>query len=259
MTCSNKTTMRRARGALLVLAATVAVAAPATATILTFDQVRIGGNVVPTISGNDVPDGYGDRVTGPVVSVPGGQFTYGEAGEGFTPNVEVAYLAEVPVVRTSNVALWEGGYGTLQNVLFPGERTRMLQIELQAAPGVDVLLYGFDLAGWFQRDYTIDAVRVGNTSQVLFSDRNVLVHGAAGGPGRTSFVFTTPLTARFLAINIDYSNLDDQLHDNIGIDNIRFGQTRDDDTPGAPIPEPTGLALFGLALATWMTRRRASR
>ena len=245
--------MRRAGAALVVLTATVGLSRPAAATILTFDQIRVGGNVVPTISGNDVPDGYGDRVTGPVVNVPGGAFTYGEAGEGFTPNVEVAFLAEVPVLRTSNVALWQDGYGTLQNVLYPGERTRALQIEFQAAPGVDVLLYGFDLAGWFRRDYRIEAVRVADGSGVLFSERNVLVHGAVGGPGRTSFVFTTPLAARFLAINIDYSNLDDEEQDNIGIDNIRFGQ-RGGDT-GQPVPEPTGLALCGLAFGAWAARR----
>ena len=251
--------MRRAGAALVVLTATVGLSRPAAATILTFDQIRLGGTVVPTISGNDVPDGYGDRVTGPTVAVPGGEFTYGEAGEGFTPGVDVTYLAEVPVLRTSNVALWQGGYGTLENVLFPGERTGALQIEFQAAPGVDVLLYGFDLAGWPQRDYRIDAVRVGTASEVLFSERNVLVHGAVGGPGRTSFAFTTPLAARFLVINIDYSNLDGEQHDNIGIDNIRFGQTPPPDDGGetpVPVPEPSSLALCGIAVTAWAARRR---
>ncbi len=64
------------------------------ATILEFDQIRIAdGSVVPTISGNDVEQDYGDRVHSSPMNVPGGQFTYGNGGEGFTPNVVVDYFA----------------------------------------------------------------------------------------------------------------------------------------------------------------------
>ena len=78
------------------------------ATILEFDQIRIAdGSVVPTISGNDVEQDYGDRVHGSPMNVPGGQFTYGNGGEGFTPNVVVDYFAGSAIPNSPEVGLWE--------------------------------------------------------------------------------------------------------------------------------------------------------
>ena len=55
------------------------------ASIIEFDQIRDAtGTVIPTISGNAVELDYGDRITASVMNVPGGQFTYGNGGEGFT-------------------------------------------------------------------------------------------------------------------------------------------------------------------------------
>ncbi|MCP4230973.1 MAG: hypothetical protein GY771_12620, partial [bacterium] len=87
------------------------------ASILEFDQIRVGGIVVPTISGNPVAEDYGDRITGAVMNVPGGQFTYGNGGEGFTPNIVLDYFAENAIPNNPRVGLWGNQYGDLTNVL----------------------------------------------------------------------------------------------------------------------------------------------
>ncbi len=89
----------------------------------------------------------------------------------------------------------------------------------------------------------------------MFSSDNVLVEGNATGDQHTSFDFATPLTAPQLLITIDYSNLVGSQQDNIGIDNIRFGQN-----PPAEIPEPATWLLFICGLAAvgfckWSSRR----
>lgn len=210
------------------------------ASILTFDQIRVGGVVVPTISGNDLEDDYGDRVTGSPMNVSGGQFTYGNGGEGFTPNVVVDFVAG----NGTTLSLWQDSYGDLTNVAFGNNISVSLNVQLTADPGFVVDLYHFDLAGWKLADYTIDAVRVLSGADTMFSQDNVLVQGANdGGDMHTAFDFTVPLSAAQLIIQIDHGNLAAGTQDNIGIDNIRFGQN-----PPAAVPIPPALWLFGSGL-----------
>jgi hypothetical protein len=206
------------------------------ATILEFDQTRLQGVVVATFSGAVPQQDYGDRAAGPAQTVPGGTFTYGEAGEGFTPNVVVDYSA-----AANGISLWQDSYGNLTNVLFGDQGSMSLNVHLVSDPGYAVELYHFDLAGWFKADYTIDSVRVLSGGSVLFSLGNVLVHGASSGPGHTSFDFATPLLGDDLLILIDYSNLALNQQDNIGIDNIRFGQSPPPHVMSEP---PTALLLI---------------
>ena len=209
------------------------------ASILTFDQIRQGGIVVPTVSGNDLEDDYGDRITGSPMNVSGGQFTYGNGGEGFTPNVVVDFVAG----NGTTLSLWQDGYGDLTNVAFGNNVSVSLNVQLTADPGFVVDLYHFDLAGWVA-DYTIDAVRVLSGADTLFSQDNVLVQGADdGGDMHTAFDFAVPLSAAQLIIQIDHGNLAAGMQDNIGIDNIRFGQN-----PPAVIPIPAAMWLFGSGL-----------
>lgn len=231
------------------------------ATTLTFDQARDAATqsiVVPTSSGAVTPEGYGDRVSGSPSSVPGGQFTYGESGEGFTPNVVVDYLA------ASDTRLWIDGYGDLINVLFArvpisgGGIPDTLGILLTADPGFEVQLYHFDLAGWNKADYIINGVTVSDGSSNLFAQDGVLVEGNSAGPPHTGFDFGLPLSAASLLIEIDFGNIPGSMRDNIGIDNIRFGQA----PPPSAIPLPGGILLFGsglLGLAGLSRLRRQAR
>ena len=151
----------------------------ASATLLTFDQARnaTGTQVVPIQAGANVPQDYGDRVTGSPMTVPGGAFTYGNGGEGFTPNVVVDYFSG------NRVSLWTTGYGDLENVLFAGQGANSLNLRFTADAGYEVLLFDFALAGWPTSDYTIDAVTVTGGGATLFAENDVPVQGDAMGRG----------------------------------------------------------------------------
>lgn len=226
------------------------------ATILTFDQSRnaTGSSVVPTAAGSSVQQDYGDNVTGASMAVDGGLFTYGDGGEGYTPNVAVEYFA------ATAVSLWTIQYGDLDNVLLAraplsGAVAGSLNVRLTADPGFLVALYHFDLAGWPNADYTINGVNILGDGGVLFSQSNVLVAGALNGPRHTAFDFSSPLAAAELLIEIDFSNLAASSQDNIGMDNIRFGQQ----PPALVVPVPAGGALFGAGLAVLLACRRTVR
>lgn len=225
---------------------------PARATILLFDQTRDAAThsqVLPTGSGSSLEPDYGDRVSGLLQAVPGGQFTYGDGGEGFTPNVMV------DITSGASMALWQLDYGDLVNVAFGLQGATRLQVDLRADPGFEVVLHGFDLAGWPNADYTIGALRVLDGTSPLFTTGSVLVEGNATGPRHTAVTFAQALHGNSLRIEIDIGNLPAGQQDNIGIDNIRFGQT----PPGVvPVPEPPGAAMLALGLAAigWLARRR---
>lgn len=244
---------------LAALAATAGIAPPpAGATILLFDEVRRSGSIVPTsgAGGDDLPEGYGDHVTGAAMAVPGGFFTYGDGGEGFTPEVTIDIFTADATATDGRARLWPSDYGDLQNVVF-GEGagiggSSMLSVRLQATPGWEVDLYGFELAGWANTDYTIAGLSVLAGATTLFAQSDVLVEGNFTGPRHTTFDFATPLSAQELLIQLDLSNLAQSIQDNIGIDSIRFGQTP------PPVPEPgTGL-LVAVGLALVAVRRGRS-
>jgi hypothetical protein len=226
------------------------------ATVLQFDQTRSavsGGIVEPVSAGADLPHDYGDRVGGSPQSVSGGQYTYGNEGEGYTPNVEIAYFLSNAVVPEA-VQMWTIGYGDLSNVIFGLQGSEQLNILFTADPGYTVELYGFDLAGWPNQDYTINRVEVLEGVTSLFSQSNVLVEGDAIGPTHTRFDFSTPLAGAGLLIQIDYSNIPASQQDNIGLDNLRFSQFP------SPVPEPSTWAFFlaGCGLLAWVARRRSA-
>lgn len=244
-------------------------APPAAATILTFDQVRsaaAGNPVEPTVSGREVPLDYGDRVASGVMNVPGGQFTYGEAGEGFTPNVSTEFFSGAAAPAGPGVSLWQDSYGDLVNVLFANNASGFLAVRLTADPGYQVGLFGFDLGGWPSADYLISSISVMGDAALLFALTDVRVEGDFSGPRHSPFAFADGLFANELLLTIDFSNLADAQHDNIGLDNLRFAQTPlgppgpGGDPPISAVPEPGTLSLMSLALlGTCLARRRAPR
>ena len=95
-----------------------------------------------------------------------------------------------------------------------------LEITLTADPGQSVRLLGFDLAGYFSADYTLNSVKViDGTSVELFSTTNF---DLAGERTRVDFS-AAPLQSSQLTIEVDATNLGNS-SDNVGIDNISFEQ-----------------------------------
>lgn len=229
-------------------------AAPAAATTLLFDQTRDAASqtlVVPTGSGASVAQDYGDRAASAAHAVQGGVFTYGESGEGFTPNVVVDYMGGGSGPG-QGVSLWQDDYGDLHNVIFGAPASGQLQLQLTADAGFSAVLLGFDLAGWPNADYTIDAVRVLADGVLVFEQTQVLVQGDASGPAHTSFSFAAGLRGASLLLQISYANVPAGQHDNIGLDNLRFAQD-----PPPPVPEAPAWLLMAAGLA--LLRRRALR
>lgn len=228
----------------------------AQATVLQFDQTRsaaTGTTVEPVYAGANLPQDYGDRVGGSPQTVSGGQYTYGNEGEGFTPNVEIAYALGIPTA-SGEVQMWTSGYGGLTNVAFGTPGSQQINIQFSADPGYSVLLHGFDLAGYPGADYTIDGVAVFEVSNTLFSQSNVVVGGDGFGQPFTHFEFSTPLSGSSLTLQIDYANIASGQQDNIGLDNVRFSQFP------SPVPEPSTWAFFlaGCGLLVWVARRRSA-
>lgn len=262
----------------------VSLCLPAPATVLTFDIYDAQSGDFPEGYGlTDSPyplAGYGNRVTSTRTTQSNGGVTfvydYGSAG-GSTPNVTVEYGPYS--LLSGGPELWRYDYGDLTNVLYQGSRGgvgtdyNQLDIVLTADEGYEVVLYGFDLAGWFHTDYTIRAVVVYDgipfpfltPTNWMFTDAPFAVSGTNGTvPDHSTIDFgDSGLHARRIWLTIDASNLGAD-SENIGIDNIQFGQVRSTNSAGplpepplrGDVPEPGTLALVGGALAALALRRR---
>lgn len=229
---------------LSVCFAALALAANASAAVLIFERSP------QFVNSEAIPQAYGDRIT--AISMPAGppatSFLYGAAG-GFTPNIVVQYDG---LTASDDIRYWDNNYGDLTHVAwgFTGETT--FGLTLTADAGFSAILTSFDLAGWSNADYTIDAVRVYGTGNVLlFSQSDVLVQGNFDGPRRTTFDFGPGLVSSVLRLEIDADRLG-TASVNIGLDNVQFSQTPEP----ATIVTWSALACCGLAFGA---RRRRGR
>jgi hypothetical protein len=238
----------KAAAAGIVAGMAVLAAAPAAATILTF---QIAG--VTNANGQILPDNYGDNVT---ASPDGNGHSYGFGTEGATPDVTVSYggTGEVPRVRRDFAP---GAYVFYSDNVDTGVT---LTTTLTAAPGYLVDLYGFDLAANFAT-FNINGFTVTDlaTSDVLFTSG---VIGLQAGV-RDSFDFSTlPLSGSQLRILVDLT-FDRPGIGSIspGITDIRFGQSLADVQPPAGVPEPATWAMMVLGFGAIGTaaRRRDRR
>lgn len=221
----------------LVAAAALAgglAAGAAQATVLTFDV----DNSKPNASVAMIQT-YGDRVT---AAVQGGA-SYGVGAEGFTGNVVVDYAGS----PQTSLIRWPTSYGDLTNVLEnETDGATYIDLTFTADAGFQVVLFGFDLAGWPSKDYALPGgVRVTSGADTLFSQANVLVQGDTVGPRHTGFDFGSGLAGQALTLRIDLAGLANN-SDNIGLDNVRFGQVA---LPTTPVPEPATWALMILGMA----------
>jgi len=168
-----------------------------------------------------MPPAYGDRV----VALDNADFHYDEQGEGFTPNIVVSYTSS----GGQDPSWWGTGYGDLGQVYFEDhDGNGQAEIVLTADYGYEVVLYGFEMAAYsssFISDPILNAVRVqGCGASPLFEQLDVAISKTT----HTSFDFAAePIRAREVRIQYDSANLDN-LSDDIGLGNIRFGQAQVD-------------------------------
>jgi hypothetical protein len=188
-----------------------------------------------------VDQNYGDRVT----STTMGAFSYGEHGEGFTPNITVQYDPNGGAAYT-----WPSGYGDLIRTLYESVSTARLQVKLSADPGYRVRLLQWDMATFdtffHPNGVTINGVAVYDANgATLFSQSNVFVPAT----GHIRFdTFSTQLIDTALTLEIDARNVTGGFgNQDVGVDNIVFSQ----------VPEPASavLAVFGAAIVAAVAHR----
>jgi hypothetical protein len=206
------------------------------ATDLTFDGVF-----------GSVDQNYGDRVTNTTM----GSFSYGQHGEGFTPNIVVQYDPNGGAPST-----WPSGYGDLVRTLYESDSTAKLQLKFSADPGTRVQLLGWDMATYdtffHPNGVTINGIAVyAANGSPLFSQSNVFVPST----GHIRFdTFPSQLIDTALTLEIDARNVTGGFgNEDVGVDNIVFRQ----------VPEPASAVQAALSAGIFATialgRRRARR
>ena len=170
--------------------------------------------------------GYGNRVTATIQD----GFAYTLDG-GATPNVVTSFG---PTAGLVDLFTWSTSFGDLTHVLFAREPFQF-EMRLIADAGYTVSLNSFDMAGWPQLDFpSIASVSVEDgLGNLLYSQSDVYIHGAIGGPQHTHFSLSG-VTAPELRLKYDSRTdghgvtLDS---DDVGIDNINFSQSSTVDVP----------------------------
>lgn len=202
----------------LAALAVLAAAGPGHATQLTFDTFN--------------PTTYGDRLSG------SGLGWTGTGGD--TPNVTLDFVT----LSGRAFSVYTGGYATLSYALGHTSYDEPGYFRLTPDAGWDVVLHGFDIAGWSSGSYANSRIRIVDGDGVTRYDSGVFTFAPQtvlqlpGAPIRSR----GPLT---VFVN-DFGDL--------GVDNIVFGQV-------SAVPElpPAALLAGGLGLlGLFRSGRRAA-
>ncbi len=207
----------------------------ASATVLTFDIAGAGNGLL-------MPQDYGDNVTATTM----GNFSYGSAG-GFTPNVTVSYASD----SGQELRFWSTNYNDLINVVeneVDGDTGYSLTFT--ADSGFDVVLDSMNMGNW-GATITVPGITVTDGGgSTLFSATNFLLPGSST-PSSLFFDFGG-ISANTLILYIDTTGLGGN-SDNVGLDNIQFGQS----VSAVPVPAAAWLFGSGLIGLVGIARRRS--
>ncbi|VGO22030.1 InlB B-repeat-containing protein [Pontiella sulfatireligans] len=208
-----------------VISILIMLAALAQATVLTFDA-GVGNYEL-------MPQDYGDNVT----STNMGAYSYGEAGEGFTPNVTVEYIGV-----GDGLHYWHNSYGDLVSVLEnedDGERWTIVHFEAETAH--QVTLHGLDIGIYGTGIIPIDSMTITNESgAVLFQQNNMAIDGSTSGHTNINF---GAITGQSLTLILDLQTAAATSdNDTIGLDNIIFSESWDPAVTRWVAPAEDGLS-----------------
>lgn len=208
------------------------------ATVLTFD--------FEGLSGDTMPQDYGDNVSQASV----GNYGYGLEG-GPTPAINVAYAGS----DGNELQFWSTGFNDLDGVIFnPVKGAEGFNINFRADPGFEVVLEFFELGNRSPFDAVLPAIMITNElGAVLYALNNIDVNFSGGD--HLNFGFGPDnLVGEELNIFVATGALGGR-SDEIGLDNIRFGQR---EVSAVPVPPAFGLMLAAL-LGLVSQRRVRSR
>jgi hypothetical protein len=189
--------------------------------------------------------------------------SYGENGEGYTPNILTNYSTGLG---------WDLGFSTLTNVIYMPVNVltnpnNVLDITFTADPGFQARLLGFSLGAFFDTISQPGITSYSGVSVSVFDESNTVLFGqnynldantvnqAINVTGTNGGSLTLRLNLSGLVYNPDIGRFDREY---VGIDNIRFAQQSAPSQPGGEIPEPSTFALVASAalLGTFARRRR---
>lgn len=206
---------------LAALAACLATTTACQATVLNFDTFAAVGAA-----------SYGDRV---------GSFGPGYGAEGgATPQVLLDFATD----SGTAFSVYAAGYASLASALGHANFNEPGRVTLTPDAGFDVVLQGFDLAGWSGGSYTNSRVRVVDSAGHTHLDTGLFTFM----PG-TVLHFPGQAIRSSLALNILVNDFGD-----LGLDNLQFSQV-------SSVPEASAWALLAgglLALACLRLAQRGS-
>ena len=158
-------------------------------------------------------------------------------GNGFTPDIAVSYAT---LGYAAEMAQWPTGYGNLPGAAYSLMSGNTPDITLTPQNGATVTLNSFELAGYYETDYSNQPV------EVLDADNNILwsYTGNISGSGPSSTQFTVGITSSG-PLQIEFGN-----NWNVGIEDINF-----DENVSAPEPAAWLLLVSGLGLGVLLKRR----
>ncbi|VGO17039.1 hypothetical protein PDESU_05633 [Pontiella desulfatans] len=209
----------------LLTALAVLACGTASATILTFDAGVSNYELMP--------QDYGDNVT----STNMGAYSYGEAGEGFTPNVTVEYIGV-----GDGLHYWHNSYGDLIGVLEnedDGERWTIVHFEAETAH--QVTLHSLDMGIYGTGLIPIDSMTITNESgAVPFQQNNMAIDGSTSGHTNINF---GAVTGQSLTLILDLQTAAATSdNDTIGLDNIIISESWDPAVARWVAPAEDGLS-----------------
>ena len=243
-------------------------AAPSRASVLTFDNCGTSATsaILNSCSGGAINQNYGDRVSGTNTDASGtsSERSYGNLGEGFTPNIVVGY---------STGAGWSTGFSALTNVLYlpvdvVNNPDNLLDITFTADPGFRARLLGFSLGAFFDLITFPNITSYSGIGITVFTEGNVTLFSQAytlnsAGLNESLDVVGNDGGSLTLRMNLNSLTYDPGTfrfdRESVAIDNIRFAQQSSPTTPNNPegIPEPSTFVLVGgAALGAYFLRRR---